>query len=86
MGVFQKPTLLLCIEPNSSDLPIQEHDWSRTVYRNVKEEIPQDIPKMLGSRVITSIFLDANLLQDIVTGKSVTAVMQFINTTPIDWY
>ena len=31
-------------------------------------------------------FLDANLLHDIVTGKSVTAVFHFINTTPIDWY
>ena len=31
-------------------------------------------------------FLDANLLHDIVTGKSVTVVLHFINTTPIDWY
>ena len=31
-------------EPNYSDLPVQEHDWSRTVYGNVKEEIPTDIP------------------------------------------
>ena len=32
-------------EPNYSHLPEQEHDWSRTVYGNVKEEIPKDIPK-----------------------------------------
>ena len=37
-------------------------------------------------RVITSIFLDANLLHDIVTGKSVTAVLHFVNTTPTDWF
>ena len=73
-------------EPNYSHLPVQEHDWSRTVYGNVKEEIPKDIPKPLGIRVIAITFLGANLLHDVVTGKSVTAVLHFINTTPIDWY
>ena len=34
----------------------------------------------------TTTFLDANLLHDVVTAKSVTAVLHFINTTPIDWY
>ena len=72
--------------PKYSHLPVREHDWSRTVYRNVKEEIQKDIPKPLGNRVIITTFLDANLLHDIVTGKSVTAVLHFINTTPIDWY
>ena len=59
---------------------------TRTVYGNVKEEIPKDIPKPLGKRVITSTFLDANLLHNIVTGKSVTAVLHFANTTPTDWF
>ena len=31
-------------------------------------------------------FLDANLLIDIVTGKLVTAVLHFVNTTPTDWF
>ena len=47
---------------------------------------PKDIPKPLGNRVITTTFLDVNLLHDVVTGKSVTVVLHFINTTPIDWY
>ena len=46
----------------------------------------KDIPKPLGKRVITTTFLDANLLHDIVTGKSVTAVLHFVNTTPTDWF
>ena len=41
-------------EPNYSHLPIQEHDWSRTVYGNVKEEIPK---AMVGIRVTTTTFL-----------------------------
>ena len=73
-------------EPNCSHLPVQEHDWSRTVYGNVKEEIPKEIPRPLGNRVIATTFQDANLLHDIIAGKSVTAVLYFINTAPIDWY
>ena len=30
--------------------------------------------------------MDANLLHDILTGKSVTACLHFMNVTPIDWY
>ena len=73
-------------EPDYSHLPQQEYEWTRTVYGNVKEEIPKDIPKPSGKRVITTTFLDANLFHDIVTGKSVTAVLHFVNTTPTDWF
>ena len=59
-------------EPDYSHLPELSYEWTRTVYGNVKEEIPKDIPEPLGSRVITTTFLNANLLHDIVTGKSVT--------------
>ena len=73
-------------EPDPSHPPKQVYEWTRTVYGNVKEEIPKDIPKPLGKRVITTTFLDAILLHDIVTGKSVTAVLHFVNTTPTDWF
>ena len=71
-------------EPDYSHLPKQEYEWTRTVYGNIREEIPKDMPKPLGKRVITTTFLDANLLHDIVTGKLVTAVLHFVNTTPTD--
>ena len=58
-------------EPDYSHLPKQEYEWFRTVYEDVKEELPKDIPRPLGKRAITTTFLDANLLHDIVTGKSV---------------
>ena len=73
-------------EPDYSHLPKQEYEWTTTVYGNVKVEIPKDIPKPLGKRVVTTTFLDANLFHDIVTGKSVTAVLDFVNTTLTDWF
>ena len=48
-------------EPGYSHLPKQEYECSRTVYGNVKEEIPKGIPKPLGKRVISTTLLDANL-------------------------
>ena len=68
-------------EPDYSPLPKQEYEWTRTVHGNIKEEIPKDIPKPLGKRVITTTFLDANLLHDLVTGKSVTVYC--ILSTPL---
>ena len=73
-------------EADYSHLPKLNYDWTRTVYGNVKEEIPKDIPEPLGKRVIMTTFLDANLLHDIVTGKSVTAILHFVNTTHTDWF
>ena len=43
-------------EPDYSHLPKQEYEWTRTVYGNVKEELPKDIPKPLGKRVILAHF------------------------------
>jgi hypothetical protein len=72
--------------PDFSDLVIPEYDWSGTVYGNVKEDIPKDAPKPLGKEVTTISYVDANLLHCLVTGRSVTGILHFLNGTPIDWY
>ena len=72
-------------EPNYMHLPDLEYDWTR-IYGSVLEEIPKDAPEPLGKSVTTTTFLDANLLHDLITGRSVTAVLHFFNLTPGDWY
>ena len=72
-------------EPNYMHLPDLEYDWTR-IYGNVLEEIPKDAPEPLGKSVTTTTFLDANLLHDLITGRSVTAVLHFFNLTPGDSY
>ena len=62
-----------------------EYDWTR-IYGNVLEEIPKDAPEPLGKSVTTTTFLDANLLHDLITGGSVTAVLNFFNLMPGNWY
>lgn len=73
-------------EPDLSDIVIPEYDWSTTTYGNVQEDIPTDIPTPLGNPVVTVSYIDANLLHDLVTGRSVTGILHFMNGTLIDWY
>ena len=73
-------------EPDFSSLKDQEYDWTRSVYSGACEQIPHDIPEPLGKHVQTTHYVDANLHHDLATGKAVTAVLHFLNQTPIDAY
>ena len=72
-------------DPNYMHLPELEYDWTR-IYGNVIEEIPKDAPEPLGKSGTITTFLDANLLHDLITGRSVTAVLHFFNLTSGYWY
>ena len=52
----------------------------------ITKELPRDAPEPFGKPVITTIFLDANLWHYAITGRSVTATLHFVNTTPTEWY
>jgi hypothetical protein len=61
-------------------------DWCRTAYSGAKEEIPDLAPKALGKPVITTHYVDANLLHDLSSGKAVTGILHYLNGTLINWY
>eukprot|EP00934_Nitzschia_sp_Nitz4_P005326 Nitzschia sp. Nitz4//scaffold469_size5734//5037//5528//NITZ4_009207-RA/size5734-processed-gene-0.6-mRNA-1//1//CDS//3329552522//5316//frame0 len=69
-----------------TNLPDPEFDWERSIYGNVREVIPEDAPEPLGKPIIHSVYVDANLMHDVITGRSVTGVLHFLNQTTIDWY
>jgi hypothetical protein len=73
-------------EPDFSDVPDHQYDWMYTVYGNTREVLPRDAPEPLGMHVTLSHYVDANLMHDIMTGKSVTGILHLINKTPLDWY
>jgi hypothetical protein len=77
---------VLTNEPDYSDYQDPEYDWSLSVYGDVKEIIPMDIPKPKGKYVTLSHYFDVNFYHDMVTGRSVTAILHFLNQTPMDWY
>ena len=79
----------LCIltnEPDFSDIEVAEYDWSKSIYGNVSKAVPKDAPEPLGKPVTMTHYQDANLYHDIITGRSVTAILHFLNKFPIDWY
>jgi len=42
------------------------------------------VPEELGKRVVQTAHVDANSLRDLLSGKSVTGILHFLNQTPVD--
>jgi hypothetical protein len=61
-------------------------DWTYSVYGDVKEEVPDDMPGAKGKTVRLTCYVDANLMHDFITGRSATGVLHLMNLTPIDWF
>jgi hypothetical protein len=74
------------IEPDYSDYQDPGYDWSLSVYGDVKEIIPTNILEPKGKYITLSHYFDVNLYHDMATGRSVTAILHFLNQTPMDWY
>jgi hypothetical protein len=73
-------------EPDYSNIPDHQYDWTYAVYGIIKEVLPKDAPELLGKYITLSHHVDANLMRDVTTGKSVTGILHLINKTPLDWY
>ena len=73
-------------QPDYSFLPDQVFDWTCSVYGNVQEILPDDMPEPLGKAVSTTTTMDTNLNHCLATGKSLTGCLHFVNKTPVDWY
>ena len=73
-------------QPDYSFLPDQDFDWTYSVYGDVHEILPDDMPEPLGESVTTTTTMDANLNHCLATGKSLTGWLHFVNKTPVDWY
>ena len=73
-------------KPDYSFLPDQDFDWIYSVYGDVHEILPDDMPEPLGESITTTTTMDANLNHCLATGKSSTGCLHFVNKTPVDWY
>jgi hypothetical protein len=69
-------------EHDYSDIPDLDHGWSRSVYGELSEFLPQDAPKPLWKYVTLTHYVDANLMNEITTGRSVMGILHVINKTP----
>ena len=73
-------------KPDYSSLSEQNFDGMSSVYGDNRAPIPHDIPKPLGKIVRITHFVDANLFHDMITGRSISGIIDLLNQTPIDWF
>jgi hypothetical protein len=73
--------------PNHEQIanPIQ-YDWSSSIYGNVTEELPPDMPTPRGKRMRTSTYQDTNLHHDLVTGRAMSGIIHLVNQMAIASY
>jgi hypothetical protein len=74
------------IPDHESQCTPKKFDWSSSVYGNVQEDMPHDMPVPKGKVVRTSTYQDATLFHDLVTGRSMTGLIHMLNQTPIHWF
>ena len=61
--------------PDCSDIVEQDFSWENSVYGEVKEIWPSDIPRPLGKEVILTTYVDANLYHNMLRGHSVSGIL-----------
>ena len=73
-------------QPAYSFLAEQDFDWTYSVYSDVHEILPNDMPEPLSEAVATTTTMDDNLNHCLATGKSLTGCLNFVNKTSVDQY
>ena len=73
-------------EPEIDESKFQREDWTANLYGAYKKDVPLNASKPLGIGFIIRAFVDSDHAGDMVTGRSRTSFMIFLNNAPIYWY
>jgi hypothetical protein len=66
---------------------ITNYDNWKEFYPDAFEELPHNTPTPFGTKKAQiTVYIDADHAHDTVTPRSVTAIILFINNTPMQWY
>ena len=68
----------------SSKLTTEEVNW-REQYPDAEEELPPNMPQPRGWPVRITAYVDADHAHNLVTRRSVSGVVIFLNNTPVRW-
>ena len=82
------PTYRLVMDSSYIDWNVKKfpmRDWS-DFYPDAKEEIPPNMPEPRGHSVQINCFVDADHAGDVVSRRSHTGIIIFVNRAPIIWY
>ena len=73
--------------PDHAQFDVADYDNWKEFYPDVEEMVPKDDerPKPKGPKVRITVYKDADHAHDLVTRRSVTGVLLFLNNTPVRW-
>ena len=84
-----KYNIELVLDPSKPDIDVEEQfpreDWSNTPYSTIPDELPENIPELLGIKMILIAYVDADHAGDLATRKSRTGFIIYLNNSPIYW-
>jgi hypothetical protein len=60
-------------------------DW-QNFYGDVTEELPRTMPKLTGQPVVVSCFMDTNHAGNVITRRSHTGILIYVQNAPIIWF
>jgi hypothetical protein len=88
-GYLKKfPQGQVLIDPNRYDVPhgqIMEQDWTE-FYPDMEEELPPNMPLPKGRIASTTCYVDSDHAHDVVTRRSVSGILLFMNSMPVKWF
>ena len=64
--------------------PMEENRWSE-MYPDAEIENPKDMPEPRGKKARIMAYVDADHAHDLVTRRSVTGILLYVNNTPLKW-
>ena len=74
------------LEIDTPETSFTKSDWSDTIYGNEPEDLPPKMPMPRGNSVKISCFVDADHAGDLLTRRSHTSILIFLNNAPVIWY
>jgi len=64
--------------------PVKRHGWEHACPADAEEETPPCSPKPKGKSATVTLFFDANLCHDLISGKAVTGILHMFNQRPVE--
>ena len=84
----KNPNMSMVFHPSTMQVDerrFKKADWT-DFYGDVEESIPEDMPKPLGNPVKMTAWVDSDHAGNLVTRRSQTGYLIFLNQSPVLWY
>ena len=79
-----------CVVFDDRLLEVKEEQFKKVNWKNISgdvtEDLPSNMPEPRGNPVTILMFTDAAFAGDLVTRRSQSGILIFINRAPVTWY